>query len=444
MKAEEYLTLLTEQIRCKKAKAGVRDELLQHINDQKESLLKEGMTEEEAETEAVRQMGDPVEAGMELDRIHKPQMEWGIIALAAFLSIIGVVVQYLLKNHFGKNCFLPSTGKALVSLAVGMACMTGICIMDYRVIGRNAGKIYLALLAVLFWGTCFYGLRINGVYVIYLRDSSSLLCLLFIPLYGAVCSRYYGQGYGAVLKSILWMQPVFLVILLGLGGVPMLMVTGLSFVIILSAAVCKSWFKVSKRLVLSVLWGGTLLTPIAGVVMISRWGSGHLQSRMQVWLHPYRVDAEHQYGRIVKEFLAENQWIGTNAMLEQENWERWLPDGSNYALAYIGAYYGILAGVVLVGLMALLLIRGLHISLMQKNRLGMIMGAGCAVPMLIELIFYVLCNLGILSSTMYCPFITYGGTGMLVTCILLGIMLSIYRYQNVIFGQSTFNPAVHQ
>ena len=34
-------------------------------------------------------------------------------------------------------------------------------------------------------------------------------------------------------------------------------------------------------------------------------------------------------------------------------------------------------------------------------------------------------------GSVYCPFITYGRFGMLVTYVLLGLLLSIYRYQDV-------------
>ena len=71
MRAEEYLTILTDQIWCRMAREDVRKELLCHIEDQKAAFLSE------AEEAAVREMGDPVETGNELDRIHRPKMAWG-------------------------------------------------------------------------------------------------------------------------------------------------------------------------------------------------------------------------------------------------------------------------------------------------------------------------------------------------------------------------------
>ena len=37
------------------------------------------MTEDAAQAEAVRQMGDPVALGTDLDRIHRPRPQWGLL-----------------------------------------------------------------------------------------------------------------------------------------------------------------------------------------------------------------------------------------------------------------------------------------------------------------------------------------------------------------------------
>ena len=82
--------------------------------------------------------------------------------------------------------------------------------------------------------------------------------------------------------------------------------------------------------------------------------------------------------------------------------------------------------------MTVLFLYFLKVSLKQKNQLGMIMGCGCSVVLFAQLLFYILINTGVLpAGSVYCPFITYGGYGMLVTYVLLGLLLSIYRYQDV-------------
>lgn len=73
MELNSYLEQLEEQIRNRKAKAEVIEEIRNHIEDQAEFYEKEGMSAEEAIEQAVRQMGDPVEVGIEMDRIHRPK-----------------------------------------------------------------------------------------------------------------------------------------------------------------------------------------------------------------------------------------------------------------------------------------------------------------------------------------------------------------------------------
>ena len=72
MRKEEYLRIVTEQMRCKRAIEAVRKEIQDHIEDQADAFIAEGMKREEAEEAAVREMGDPVETGNGLDRIHRP------------------------------------------------------------------------------------------------------------------------------------------------------------------------------------------------------------------------------------------------------------------------------------------------------------------------------------------------------------------------------------
>ena len=85
---ENYLEKLLSQIRCKKARPYIADEIRGHIESQIEDNLSSGMTYEEAEKKAVADMGDPVAVGVSLDKIHKPKVDWKLLAVVAVLSIL--------------------------------------------------------------------------------------------------------------------------------------------------------------------------------------------------------------------------------------------------------------------------------------------------------------------------------------------------------------------
>ena len=96
MDRRNYLEILSEQIRCKKALPLVTKEIEAHIEDQKQDFMANGMTEQEAEAAAVIEMGDPVEVGVDMDRIHRPKMNWRLAIGILFVNIMGVVLmQYL-------------------------------------------------------------------------------------------------------------------------------------------------------------------------------------------------------------------------------------------------------------------------------------------------------------------------------------------------------------
>lgn len=65
-----------EQIRFKPDRDRVWNELMAHIEDRVEDMKTRGYTEEEAEARAVTAMGDPVEVGKQLDKVHKPWLGW--------------------------------------------------------------------------------------------------------------------------------------------------------------------------------------------------------------------------------------------------------------------------------------------------------------------------------------------------------------------------------
>ena len=129
--------------------------------------------------------------------------------------------------------------------------------------------------------------------------------------------------------------------------------------------------------------------------------------------------------QVVREFLDSSRIAGAGAA--DADVLR-IPEVSEFALTGVIAYYGILAAAVLAGLLLFLLFRFLKISLRQRNQLGMLMGTACSILFLLETAGYIVTNLGVSYIGVFCPFLSYGGTGTIVTYVLLGLLLSICRY----------------
>ena len=431
MKAEEYLKKLTDQIRCAKARAAIAEEMLGHIDEQKHAYISQGMDAEEAEEAAVKEMGDPVEAGSLLDSIHRPRMAWRMIGLIGALSIAGFIILNLLQRNFSDMTFVVGSAIHYGGWVVaGFVLMIGVCYTDYSRIGRWAKEIMLGAFIVLFLGVTAFGTAVNGsVTVIYgYHVNVKMLVFLFVPLYGAVLCRYRGEGKRAVVKGLLWMAPALL-IALKIPSLAAVLILFLAFMAVLSVAIYKNWFCVSRKAALGILWLSALLIPILFWLRLLGSGPAYQRSRLQAMLHPGEAAKGSQIYAI-RQLLSDSRLLG-NGNRGYGKAAR-LPDGIDYVLGYVASCYGILIAVLLVTLMTVLFLYFLKVSLKQKNQLGMIMGCGCSVVLFAQLLFYILINTGVLpAGSVYCPFITYGGYGMLVTYVLLGLLLSIYRYQDV-------------
>ena len=88
MEEKEYLQTLGEQILNPHARTHVLEEIQEHIDEQMQDYIDTGMSPDAAEKEAVRQMGDPVAAGTELNRIHRPRFPGVLFGIAVALTFV--------------------------------------------------------------------------------------------------------------------------------------------------------------------------------------------------------------------------------------------------------------------------------------------------------------------------------------------------------------------
>lgn len=448
MRREEYLHTLTEQIRCKMARGTIEQEINDHIEDQKEEFLSEGMSQTEAEEAAVREMGDPVEVGLEMDRIHRPTMAWGMIALIVGLSLAGYLLRSVMyqtalgiEQSAGKTEELFWTGMSsswhtsleLPALLIGLVLMIGICYMDYTRIAAYAKQILIVYQVLLLVGLQFTGLKVNGtaryIRIPFGNIGLNLIDLLWltIPLFAAVLYSYRGQGYRGILKAILWMViPTYFLIIRSQSLIGA-MILEVVYCVVLAVAVHKGWFQVCKKIVLTGIGAVVVLIPVLLAGGIWCFGRAYQKERIAAILSVGDHAADFPSVNIIREMLS-----GSSAFHGNPQFKELLTsvDGSVHLLASVVAAYGILAGMLLVLCLVVLVLRFAKISLNQKNQLGMVMGTGCTALFLIQTVVFILENLGGVGNMgIDCPFFGTGRAGMLTSYILLGLLLSICRYQ---------------
>lgn len=402
MDKKEYLEILAEQIRYKKALPMIEKELEDHMEDQKKDFLASGMTEKEAEAAAVMEMGDPVAVGVDMDRIHRPKMAWGLILLTGALYLAGMIFRYLLYDRSGLGIYIANSW---VYYVLAFVVMIGVCYVDYSRIGEKARELTVGLFLILMAGIWFGGTVVNGSFgwisvggmmILNVR----VLVYLFLPLYGAILYRYRGQGYEVIWKAAAWMLPAVVVVFYANSLMLALLLCVFSMVIFL------------------LLYAG----------MVWKFGAVYQKERLKMLLPPYGEEIS-AVMEPLRSAAANSHMVGssTQAMKGLEMY-----GDRDFLFTYILSFCGILTAVLFISLIAVLLFYLLKHTLRQRNQAGRIMGLGCTVVLVGRLVIYLLGNLGLQPyGDGYCPFLSTGGSSAVVTGILLGLLFSIYRYQNI-------------
>lgn len=402
MDKKEYLEILAEQIRYKKALPMIEKELEDHMEDQKKDFLASGMTEKEAEAAAVMEMGDPVAVGVDMDRIHRPKMARGLILLTGALYLAGMIFRYLLYDRSGLGIYIANSW---VYYVLAFVVMIGVCYVDYSRIGEKARELTVGLFLILMAGIWFGGTVVNGsvgwisvggMMILNVR----VLVYLFLPLYGAILYRYRGQGYEVIWKAIVWMLPAVVVVFYANSLMLALLLCVFSMVIFL------------------LLYAG----------MVWKFGAVYQKERLQMLLPPYGEEIS-AVMEPLRSAAANSHMVGSSAQA-MKGLEMY--GDRDFLFTYILSFCGILTAVLFISLIAVLLFYLLKHTLRQRNQAGRIMGLGCTVVLVGRLVIYLLGNLGLQPyGDGYCPFLSTGGSSAVVTGILLGLLFSIYRYQNI-------------
>ena len=413
---EEYLKNLLDQIRCQKAHAAIREELESHISDQIEDNMEAGMTREEAEKAAVCDMGDPVTTGISLDQIHRPKMAWQMIALMAVIMLASVWIHWKIG--------MP---RACTQIIAGFCVMLCMYHLDYTRIAAMAKWIAAGILAIGI-GSLFFGLAVGGtirtVWFGSFGISMFSFLMLYVPVYGAILYSYYGEGYLALVKAVLWAVPP-LFIALRLPSLTLFVILFVCMVSLLILGIAQNWFRVNRKGVLTVIGAVFLVLPMPGILLIAN--------------APYQIDRIHNFltgdvewnyvTRALKDCFANSILVGNGV----EELKTTLPDyNNNFILAYLTGTYGYIACIAICAVLALLVVAIFSTVFHQKNQLGMMMGFGSGMIIFVNIAINLLENFGILpTSQTFLPFFSQGGSSVFVCYILMGIILSVYRYKDV-------------
>lgn len=398
-----------------KGRPGLAAEIRTHLLDQRDACLAQGMDEGAAQGEAVRQMGDPVALGTDLDRVHRPRPQGSLLVFALALAALGTMVRLFLTMD------TPSEIPGLTHIiggVLGAVCLAAGYRLDVSALGRVAGWLCLGFLIVItpmlpIWVFSWQESEVPAIYLLLILFPLTLALLLW---------RLRGRGWPGLLGALAWAL---------LCGVLCLLIPSLFalFQVTLSALIlglffsCRDWFGIGKRL------GMVLVTVLGlGILFLIVYYGYWTQFRFDI--HP-ELDPLNRgyYAATIRTALSGAKWLGPvdPALWFTENgWPRVPNMDSDNLLTNLICSWGWLPFLAVVGAFAALFLWMLWKTIRLRQTLGRAVCLGGLTALGVQAVFSLLLNLGVPLFAASFPLVV-GNTGTVLNMFFIGLMLSAFR-----------------
>lgn len=446
-KVMEYLEIVRQQIRWKRAQPIVLGEIKDHITDLKDALLDGGLDEVTAIDKALTEMGDPVLVGEQLDYVHKPKPDWILFVLTGVMLILGSAAQGFIDSTLDSAW---TFAQQMVWGGIAITAMLSAYFADFTIIGKYPKLVFSLLCAITV--VCFFTVTVRGIvsYAIY-------PLLLFPTAYAGLVYRMRNKGYGGLILC----GAAFVVSALLFWTIPSLtalFLLGVSCLTILTVAVAKGWFNIRKLSAMLILCGSTaaVLTVLSFMIL----GEGNGAERVRVALNPSLDPNGMGYiGTAIQRILSHSQFIGSGMPINDYGVSvgasnilaaRILPDcNTDFLLTYLTYQFGWITLLAIIALFAVFIIRSIRLCSKQKSVLGVLTCTAIISTFSVQLIVYIVSNLGILLlSPLSLPFISYGKIALVTNSFLIGLLLSVFRTGDLVSDNAEtvtgrHNPFIH-
>jgi len=176
-----------------------------------------------------------------------------------------------------------------------------------------------------------------------------------------------------------------------------------------------------------VLFGAVLFVVGAGVAYLL---FPHVQERIDTWIDPWADPNGSGYQAVQAIYaFARGGLLG-------EGLGQGLPlvDGrlpipavhTDMIFAAIGEELGLLGGVAMLGLVAVIMTRGLRIAVLARDDFSTMLATGLAAGLVLQSLIIMGGNLKVVPLTgITLPFVSYGGSSLLASFVVVGLLLSI-------------------
>jgi len=358
------------------------------------------------------------------------QINWGLILIVTATAAIGVAMLYSAAN----GSWNPWATRQIARYAVGLVILITIALVDIRFWWRYSYLLYAVLLALLIAvevvGSIGMGAqRWINLGVIKLQPSELMKVGLALAL-----ARYF---HGASTEDV--RRIPYLIVPLLLIALPSALVlnqpdlgTAL-FLIMIGGAV---FFVAGVQ-----LWKFGLVLAAAGAAIPIVWSTlrTYQQKRILTFLDPESDLLGAGYHILQSKIaLGSGGLFGKGFMQGSQSHLNFLPEKqTDFIFTMMAEEFGMVGGLVLLGLYILIMIYGFAIGLRSRTHFGRLLAMGLTSMLFLYVFINIAMVMGLIPVVgVPLPLISYGGTAMLTLMIGIGFLINVYVHRDVTISRS--------
>ena len=455
MQINEFLNSVCNQIKYKPIRNAISEELKNHIEDKKEELIEMGQNEEEAEKNAVEQMGDAEIIGKELNKVHRHRLDWKLLIILVVLLIFGFVISYIITENEhteimqymkeGVSEYITTNYMIKYSCFVAIGFGIGIIIYfcDYKKIKNKSLILYIIATAVIILAFLF-GISVNGINFLRIGNYSIRSNTIAVPLYILACigflenineenklTKLFKQKNIKINANILKLVVLSLISLLMLSLIPSsssVIVLAITYLILATKKIVSESKNKKKHLL--ILWGIPIIVGTLVILFEFLENPYVLDKFTSVYKPEEYKETEGWRALNRKEIIESAQKIGEAGNMSDAIY---LFDGfGNNEIISILAHFGWIPTIALIVTVFTFSIKLVINSFKIREKYGslVILGIGCMF--ILQSVFNILMNFNLIFDASFnLPFVTYGCGELIVNMMCLALIFAIYRKKDV-------------
>ncbi|MEN3003729.1 FtsW/RodA/SpoVE family cell cycle protein [Dehalobacterium formicoaceticum] len=418
---QDYVNKVCAQVKFRDVHPDVKLELEAHIQEIIEEHLAQGFSEKEAAEKAVVQMGDADMVGKQLNKVHKPKPEWSILLISLLFINTGLLSLYFIQKQSLLSHNIPIFERSLLFSLISFIIMIGFYFFSYKKLERYSKHIYLGTLALLTY-TVLFGIQYNGSSSWLTLGSLSLNVvavspILFIIALAGIFNKWDWDNTFNFLQGVA-LCAVPLILMLGAPSISSSVIYAVASMVLMVA----SGAKLKRLLFISV--------PFIAMIILSVFTVPYRIDRLLIFLNP--GSDPHGSGYIntqLNKIIEDAGLFGQGLTFAPQG----LPDlHTDFIFSFITYTFGWIAGILLIALTVLFLVRIARITRIVKNNYAKLLISGFVSILTVEFLWNILMNLGLAPiSGIGLPFISYGGSQLIINAVIVGMISSIFKRRNV-------------